>query len=1024
MKKTFFRTAVAAVLLAVTVPTAVIARKQHTGAAVKEGPLMARTETAACRAWVDSVYNTLTERERVAQLMCPKIVPTQGANSKAVIKRLVGTQGVGSILFTEGSAEQYAEMINYAQSIAKVPVLVTFDGEWGPAMRVRNVPKFPYNMAVGAISDDNLIREYGLETARQLRLLGITVNFAPVADVNSNPANPVIGNRSLGEDPVRVARAVVAYSEGLEEGGVQSVAKHFPGHGDTNSDSHKTLPVVNRSRQQLEEVEFVPFRSYVDAGLSGIMTGHVSVRAIDKKGTATSMTPKTYKILRDDLGFRGLIYTDALGMKGAVAPGKANNSVAALQAGADVLECASAVSDIDAVMAAIKKGKIKKSVIEDRCKRVLAYKYALGLNRPETYSAAAFLARANSPEADAVNRRLCRAMMTCVTNTGDILPLRDLAGRSIAVVTLGGEAESTFARYCRRYAGIKAFGAPDGTLSASQLAKIKENNTVIIAVLNDKATTRRSFGKLVNLPGAVAVFMTDPVKAGKMLGGVKDLKGVIMAYDNTPLTQEYAAQTVFGGINVDGTLSASIPGYAKCGTGIRLAKTRLGYSSLAADNRPAWLADSIDSLVNRVVLTGATPGCQVLVAKDGDIVFDRQYGHLTAGGKAVDESTIYDLASVSKALGTLPGIMLAVDSGVIDVEAPASRYIPGLRGTDKEDVTIRQLLFHETGIPAALNMYDVMIDPESVKGSTIISGKQDETHPIFVMKGAWGHKDGRMRSDIISDKKDEKFCLPVADGLWASRDAADTILSRIYHAPLRPDKSYNYSCLNFSLLMDAEQHATGIPHKQWVSERLWKPLGAWSISYAPGANGYDLGNVAPTEKDTYLRRQTVHGYVHDEMAAFSGGTWGNAGLFANADDLAKICQMWLNGGTYGGERILSEKTVDMFTTEKSPTCRRGLGFDKPNTENLYATPTCDEAGPQVFGHLGFTGTIFWVDPKNDIIYIFLTNRVNPTRDTPAFNRSNVRAELFRVILKALDPDYDKMHEAANAFYEKQKPKDN
>lgn len=971
--------------------------------AVNPGPLMRVAQSPAAQAWADSVYNTLTERQRVAQLMCPKVDPRKSQKSRNYIKKLVQTEGVGSLLFSWSTVKESADMINYAQSIAKVPVMMTLDGEWGPQMRLRELPAFPRNMSLGAIQDEELLYQYGLETARQCRALGIQVNFAPVADVNSNPKNPVIGDRSFGCDPHRAARQVVAYSRGLEDGGVQAVAKHFPGHGAVATDSHKELPMLNKNIKELEMTEFVPFREFTKAGLSGIMVGHIKVPAIDKKGTATSMSHKAYSLLADKIGFDGLVYTDAMGMKGAhIATG--NNCVEALKAGADVVECADPITDLNAVMAAIKAGKIKKTEIERRVKKVLAYKYAMGLSqRPATVDAEAATRLCNDAQAEAVNRRLVSAMMTVVYNNDNILPLRNLAQRDIAIVTLGADAsKSEFANYCHRYAGGELFSALQGSLSVRQLNEIKRHNTIIVGIYDDKAATRATFNKLKTMKDVVAVFFISPLKLGKFLTGTDSPAAVVEAYEVKPYTGQYAAQAVFGGITVTGRLPIDVAGIAKAGDGVTLPQTRLGYSSPMTDGHPACLTDSIDSIANRLIDTEATPGCQILVAKNGNIIYDRQFGKLTRGGANVNEQTMYDLASVSKALGTLPGIMLAVDSGVIDIDAYASRYIPGLRGTGKDSITVRQLLFHESGMPPALNVFQTMIDPESFTGR-MITDKKDDIHTIEIMQGAWGHRDGKVRTDIISNRRTDAYNLPIAKNMWASRQTYDTVMSRIYHIPLRDTKRYTYSCLNFCLLMDAEQHATGQDHVSWVSRKLWEPLGAWSVCYNPALK-WPLEKIAPTEVDTYLRRQHVHGYVHDETAAFSGGVQGNAGLFANADDLAKICQMWLNGGTYGGERIISEDVVRQFTTEKSPTCRRGLGFDKPDTTNLYNTPTADEAGPQVYGHLGFTGTCFWVDPKNEIIIIFLTNRVDPTRTTPVFNSANIRPELVRQVLKALDPD--------------------
>lgn len=971
--------------------------------AISPAAVMKAAQSPEARAWADSVYATLTERQRVAQLMCPKVVTARGANTLVQVRSLVKNEGVGALLFTEGTAAEHAEAINLAQELARVPVLITADGEWGPAMRVSDIASFPRNMALGAISNDSLIYDYGRETARQCLALGMTVNFAPVADVNSNPRNPVIGSRAFGDDPDNVTRKVCAYSRGLEDGGIQSVAKHFPGHGDTESDSHKTLPYVGRSMEELEQVELVPFRGYVNSGLSGVMVGHISVPAIDKSGIATSLSPKTYDLLRKKLGFQGLIYTDAMGMKGAADPKGRNNALMALRAGADVIECSNAHTDIAAIMAALKSGKLKRSVIEDRCKRVLAYKYALGLTRPYTVDAGQARAIGNDATADAVNRNLVAASMTCLVNRDNLLPLRDLDERSIAVVCLGKPADNAFPAYCRRYARCTVFNAPNGALTAAQLKQIKKYNTVIIGAFNHKAATKTAFDTLAKLPGAVGVLFNGPLRDTSFLSPSTKCQAVIEAYDNTALAGEYAAQAVFGGIRTDGRTPVAIPGIAESGDGIILPKTRLGYTTPAARGYGAWLTDSIDSICNDIIARGGTPGIQVVVAKGNDIIVDGAYGKLDKNGPEVNNETMYDLASVSKALGTLPGIMMAVDSGYMDIDTPISQYIPGMRRDDKKDLQVKEFLFHETGMPPAISPYDIVFDTTTFKGR-LITPKKDADHPTWIMPDAWGHKDAKLRKDLVSTVRTETFDRPIARGMWGSQATTDTLMNIIYGQKLRANKNYRYSCLNFCLLKDAEERATGVPHDKWADTRLWEPLGAWSITYNPADNGFDVSNIAPTEVDTYLRRQHLQGYVHDETAAFLGGVSGNAGLFANAGDLAKICRMWLNGGTYGGDTLMSPGVVKLFTTTKSPTCHRGLGFDKPNTEQPEWSSTIEEAGPQVYGHTGYTGPVFWVDPKNDIIFIFLTNRVNPTRDSKIFNASGVRGKLFRQVLRALAPE--------------------
>lgn len=958
-------------------------------------------ENPACDRWVDSVYNSLTERQRVAQLISPKIAVDKGADSRAAIRRYVSVNKVGSLLFASGTIDQYIELTNYAQSLADVPLLMTFDGEWGLSMRIKDTPRFPKNMALGAIRNPTVLYDYGREMARECRLAGITVNYAPVLDVNSNPDNPVIGERSFGEDPVRVGRLATAYARGLESGGVMAVAKHFPGHGNTSTDSHKERTTDHHNAADVERIDLHPFKTYIDSGCSGIMTGHIIVPSIDASGLPASLSQTiSTELLRERLGFDGLVFTDALEMKGAKIAGR-NNAVMALKAGADILESSGhPLTDIDSIMAAVKRGEISKSDIERHCKRVLRYKYLLGLPELKPADAKAVRQLLDSPEADLVNRRLAAALMTVVYNRGDILPVSGLEKNKIAVVNIGAPADNEFSRTCRRYADAEVFHTAGAVFSHANLERIKAHDIVIAAVYNGNAGARAVLDQLKDCRGLVAVMFVNPYKMSKFASSLPSAAALVAAYEDTPYTQEYAAQAVFGGIDVDGQLPVGIAGVAPVGTGMTLKKNRLGYSSPLAENMRASLTDSIDSICTKLIADGGMPGCQVLVAKNGNVVYDKCFGLITRGGARVTPTTVYDLASVSKATGTLPGVMKAYDMGLFGLDEPLAKYVPGLRGTGKDSLMIKEFLYHETGMPAALNMFEVMVDSNSYTGK-MITRRPDRSHSIKIQKGAYGHNTARLRRDITSRTASGRFPVEAARGVYVGRETYDTIMSRIYNIPLRNNKNYNYSCLNFCLMMDLVQRVTGQCHDKFMADSIYGPLGAYTTCYRPTLK-HPLTKIAPTENDTFLRRQTVHGYVHDELANFSGGVQGNAGLFSNADDLAKLCQMWLNGGTYGGRRFLSDETVKLFTTSKSPTCRRGLGFDKPDTENPEWSPTCDEADPSVFGHLGFTGTVFWVDSNNDMIFIFLTNRVNPTRDSPVFNNSGIRPELFRQVYKALN----------------------
>lgn len=980
------------ILLATLVMSSLTANAQRSD-------MIEKTQSPECRAWVDSVFNGLNERQRIEQIVIMHLSPS---SDKHVWDKYFSRQDFGGVLFSGGPIEKYVEAVNYIQSVSRVPVLVTFDGEWGLAMRIPQAPRFPYNQGLGAITDTRLLYDYGKEVARECREMGIQVNFAPDADVNSNPRNPVIGYRSFGEDPRRVADCATAYALGLEAGGVQSVSKHFPGHGDTETDSHKALPTVSHSKETLFKTDLYPFRDYIDHGLSGVMVGHIAVPAIDPSGAPASLSKAvTTDLLRKKMGFRGLVYTDALGMKGADNGKDENNGVDALLAGADVLlSPADPDHVVDDIAKAVSDGRISQAQIDGRCKKMLAYKYVLGLSRVQPINPDSIEARLNSPEADAINRRLAAASMTCLVNRDNTLPISNLANRTIAVVNIGADKNNTFSEYCARYAKVKTFST-DGEMSHSTLAELKKYDTVIAAVYNDNRSARAAMQQLTGLHNQlIGVFMINAYKMAKFRESIPAISALMLAYDDTFYTQCYAAQALFGGIRVDGKLPVNLNGVATLGQGIEIEKSRLGYTSPLVENMRPELSFKIDSIVNDAIANGAFPGAQVVVAHRGNIVVDGSYGAITKDGPKVTSGTVYDCASVSKTVGTLPGVMKAYDLGLFTLDEPASKYIPGLRVQGKDSITPRMLLYHQTGIPAALNMYNVMFDTTTYE-APLYKTKKDKTYRIQFQHSLYGNKNARLRKDIVSRKHSDKFPWEAAKGLWVGKAAYDTIMNRIYTSEINPARPYVYSCLNFCLLMNLEQLVTGEPHDKFVTENVWAPLGAYSMCYRPTLH-HKPDNIAYTEDDEFLRGQHVHGYVHDETAAFSGGVQGNAGVFATANDIAKLCQMWLNDGTYGDKIIYTPETSILFTTSKSPDSRRGLGFDKPDTVNPDYSPTIDEADPSVYGHTGFTGTVFWIDPKNDLIFVFLCNRVDPSRYNPAFGKTSARTKTFREVYRSLE----------------------
>lgn len=975
--------------------------------------LFNKVDQVAMNQWVDSVFNSLSADARIGQLIVAAVTPGSNDATREIVKRLVTQNLVGGLIYERSTIAEQAEVTNLAQSLAAVPLMITIDGEWGLGMRLKDVPNFQRNLILGALDDDMLLYDYGREVARQCRRMGIQVNFAPVLDVNDNPLNPVIGDRSFGESPELVARHAIAFARGLEDGGVMAVGKHFPGHGNSSEDSHKTLPVINKTLQEINTCELVPFRKFIDAGLSGILTAHLLVPAIDGGKAPTSLSGECVSnVLKNQLHFDGLIFTDALNMKGATQLLKGSACINALLAGNDVLLMPENIGDeIAAIKAAVARGIIKQSIIDERCKKMLRYKYALDLTSRQHVNTSHLADDVNSQWSGVLRRQLIAGSITVIKNNDNILPIHNLQSRHIAVATIGNEngTASKFTRRCADYAQVKRFDLDKSGTAARLAEDLHEGhfNTIIVEVAGDSEDNRAALNAIVKKCKNVVVVLTCKPYEIQNYGTAithKHVKAVVLTYENSTLTEDYAAQTIFGGNAASGNLPISLTFKGKktrydAGHGIHYAANRLGYSipaEVGLDNR---LTAQIDSVCRLGVQQHAFPGCQVIVARHGKVIYKNSFGAIDYNNpNKVDDNTLFGLASVSKATGTISGVMKAFDDGKFRLDDKASQYIPGLRDGDKQDITFRDLLYHETGMPASLNMWNMMMDPNTFNG-TLITGAEDATHNIKIMNGSWGHKDAKLRTDILSRVKTDKFNIAIADGLWGGRVTYDSIMNRIYHAKLGK-KRYLYSCCNFCLLADAVQRMTHSPLNYYVNNYIFAPLGAYHTMYRP-LSKYSRDEIAYTEKDTYLRRQHIHGYVHDELAAFSGGVQGNAGLFSNANDLAKLLQMWLNGGTYGGVRLLKASTVETFTTQKSPNSHRGLGFDKPIVGNPSASSTCAEATPETYGHTGFTGTCFWVDPKNDMFYIFLSNRVSPTRNNPNFGRISARSHIQSLIYRAI-----------------------
>ncbi|WP_291593148.1 glycoside hydrolase family 3 N-terminal domain-containing protein [Bacteroides sp.] len=958
-----------------------------------------------CRHWVDSIMDKLSFKEKVGQLFIYTIAPVDTKRNLELLREAVDTYKVGGLLFSGGKIQTQVDLTNRAQKQAKVPVMITFDGEWGLAMRLRGTPIFPRNMVLGCIRDNQLIYEYGSEVARQCRQIGVQVNFAPVADVNINPKNPVINTRSFGEDPIQIADKVIAYASGLEGGGVLSVCKHFPGHGDTDVDSHKALPVLPFTRERLDSVELYPFKKAIRAGLGGMMVGHLQVPVIEPIGGLPSSLSRNvvYDLLTDELAFKGLIFTDALAMKGV--SGNGYVSLQALKAGNDmVLAPRNLKEEIPAVLEAVEKGELTKEDIENKCRKVLTYKYVLGLKKKPHIQLSGLEQRINSPQTRDLIRRLNLAAITVLNNKNHILPLHVDKEQTIALLEVGKPGETEIlAKQMSRYTSLARFRLrPNQTEEENQRLRdsLATYKRIVVAVSEQRLAPYHSFfTKFAPESPAIYLFFTPGKMMLQIHRAVSHASAVVLGHSHTSDVQRQVADILFAKATADGRLSASVGGLFPTGAGVTITpKTPLHFIPEEYGLSSALLK-KIDTIALDGIQQGAYPGCQVVVLKNGHIMVDKSFGtYAGKGSPRVESTNIYDLASLSKTTGTLLAVMKLYDKGRFNLTDKISDYLPFLQRTDKKDITIQEILYHQSGLPSWLPFYQETIDKDSYDGR-LFSARKDVHHPVQIGTTTWANPKFKFKSEYISPVKTGDYTIQICDSLWLNRSFRKVIEEKIVEAPLK-QKRYVYSDIGFILLGMLVEQLAGMPMEAYLQREFYEPMGLERTGYLP-LRRFAKSEIVPSNKDRFLRKETLQGYVHDEASAFFGGLAGNAGLFSTAREVARVYQMLLNGGEIDGQRYLSKETCNLFTTEVSKISRRGLGFDKPDMEDSKKGNCASGVPAEVYGHTGFTGTCAWVDPVNDLVYVFLSNRIYPDVTNRKLNQLHIRERIQEAIYGAM-----------------------
>jgi len=956
----------------------------HVSVLSAQSPLIAH-DSLAQKQWVDSVYNTLSLKQKVGQLFMVQAFSEEKNLQKEKLLELINKHHIGGIIYSKGGPVRQAHLDNELQSNAKIPLLVGMDAEWGLSMRLDSTYAFPWNMTLGAVSDLNLIRKTGQHIGEHCKRMGVHFNFAPVVDINTNPDNPIIGNRSFGEDKNNVTDKALAFMQGMQSVGVLANAKHFPGHGDTDEDSHKTLPTINFNKRRIQNVELFPYKELISKGLSSIMVAHLNVPSLEPRFNYPSSLshPIVTNLLKAELNFEGLIFTDALDMKGASnfsTPGQID--LQAFLAGNDVLLMSNDVAQgIEKIAKAVSRGQISEDRLAHSVKKILNTKYKVGLHNYQPIKTEQLIYDLNRIQDDVLYEQLMQNALTLVKNSKSNVPLRDLELRRIAYVALGDDKGDTFLETLQNYAEITQVKSEN---LDELIQKLKQFNTVVIGFHKSNENPWKSYKftnkELVwlqeiarNNEVILSVF-TKPY-ALNSIKSFANIESVLLGYQNSEMAQSVAAQIIFGALPAKGKLPVSLSkSKFKVGHGIETnALERLSFGHPEQVGMSTQLISKVDSLAHYAIDEKMTPGIQLLVARKGTIIYNKNFGyHTYKKTQKVTTKNVYDLASLTKILVTVPLLMELVESGVITLEDRLGDLLAKYKGTDKENITLKEMLSHFAQLKPWIPFYKSAIDSVTQK-------------PI---------------SEFFKSEKSKNYPIQIADKIFLRQDLTDTIHQQILKSELLEEREYHYSDLPYYILKEFIEQHHAQPLNELIQQHFYKPLGANYSTYRP-LETFSKNQIIPTEEDTYFRFETVHGYVHDMGAAMQNGIGGHAGLFSNANDVAKLMQMYLQRGYYGGKQYLNPRTIDAFNTcyYCDQDNRRGIGFDKPQLED--EGPTCGCISMSSFGHSGFTGTYTWADPEEEIIYVFLSNRTYPDATNNRLLEENIRTEIQRLIYEAI-----------------------
>lgn len=935
--------------------------------------------------WAKKNLQQMSIDEKIGQLFIFNLSAEDTEKNRKRLREAVVDCKVGGLLFWRGTIEEQARLTNYAQTLSQsVPLLVTLDGEWGLNMRLSDGLRYPRKLTMSAMNNEQLIARYAREMARQCRELRIQFNIDPVVDVNLNPNNPVINIRAFSDDPQLVARYATIMHEESRKNGVFCVPKHFPGHGDTHQDSHHELATVEHSLEQLQSVDLLPYQTLIDNHLlDALMVGHIAVPALDSTCTpATLSYPILTDLLRKKMGFDGLIMTDAFKM--GVVRKMEGAEVKSLQAGVDLIldpmDLSKAVKD---VKKAVKDGRLTEQQIDEKCFRILTYKYLCGLSNYNPIEINGLVERINTSEACRLQTEMSRAAITMLKNDSLLLPLKQ--DEKTLLVLMGKDSTCHFATQLKNYLQDSLQVVVVSSEQMQNKDSLMLNDTiamadvVVFAQFTKEIAVEQYESMLSHCNGkSVVVGFISPYLLRSYTDCYKSASSFVMAYEMSESAQDAVAKALMGEFVPTGKLPVDMDS---------VCFRKFDEHQLLSQNKNRYR--SLLPIVEEAIAQRATPGCQLVVADNQQLLYSESFGKtMYDDGRSVLNSDMYDLASLTKISATLFAVMKLFDEKKISLSDSVTHFLPQFSPIfDK--ITIQDLLYHESGLPASLPFYYSTIEKLP---SPFIRYKKRSSHVVQVDENAYADTSFVYKKSLISTK-DSVGRLPIARDMFVDEkvynDSVEARLSRVKIGK----KKYQYSDVNFLLLQKICEKVTNIPLSQYVDSVFYKPLGMKRTMFLP-LRHVDVSEIVPSAYDRLFRRQLIHGYPHDENAAFLGGVAGHAGLFSSAESLLPIFQMLLNRGEYQGVRYLSRATCELFLSAQSDKSHRGLGFNRWNIK------VDDSTEKIMLGHTGFTGTCVFFDVQTNLIYIFLSNRVYPNAWNKKLlqlnTRSHIAEELYRI----------------------------